>query len=540
MANGINVPLVADVAGFIRGTNDVEGALDDVTGSLDDLARDSTTSARTAERAMDGVSDALGDVSDDSRDAGRDLSRNVENGAEGAGDAADALERRFRTSLDGVAEASRTAGTAVGRDLEEGTRQASEGMGQMKDDAAANAQEVTASFDGSASSLVDGFQGAAAEMFSGFGPAGALAGMAVAAGIGLATAATEKAKEKAAEAAEGIADIATELIDLDGRERGIEQVTDALKEAISATEDGTIALVDWADAAKKAGTDPGQYMAAMAGDADALTGALAEVNAELEANATEYQRVRDLGREANAAEAESIYTLEDQKDALEDTRDALIAKKEQTDKAAEAVALYETALEEATPTLEEQTEAIIANNESLRDQANAALEASDAEISFAATLDDTTATIAENGKTLDLSTEAGRANKSALNDLASETLGLADANKVNGAATADSNAKLATGRTAFLNAADAAGMAADEANALADSYGLVPETVSTSVAVTGTTQAKADIDGVTKDRTVNVTPKADLNGWQNWADNITANLRPPTMKINPKLGQEMK
>jgi hypothetical protein len=90
---------------------------------------------------------------------------------------------------------------------------AGEATTQMKEDGFSNAKEVAASFDGSAESIVDGFQGAAAEMFSGFGPAGAAAGLAAAAGLGLITAEFQKQQEEAEEAAQASWDMAQEMVD---------------------------------------------------------------------------------------------------------------------------------------------------------------------------------------------------------------------------------------------------------------------------------------------------------------------------------------
>lgn len=72
------------------------------------------------------------------------------------------------------------------RSSDDATDAAKKGMDEVGDEAASTAKESAASFDGSAESIVDAFQEVAANAFAGFGPAGLVAGLAAAAGIGAA------------------------------------------------------------------------------------------------------------------------------------------------------------------------------------------------------------------------------------------------------------------------------------------------------------------------------------------------------------------
>lgn len=90
-----------------------------------------------------------------------------------------------------------------------------------------------------------------------------------------------------------------------------------------------------------------------------------------------------------------------------------------------------------------------------------------------------TDSLAENGNTLDINTEQGRANRDALSDLASQAMDTAQAILEEGAATGDmtgateqARASLENARTAFVNAAVAAGMTQADAEALATQFGL--------------------------------------------------------------------
>lgn len=585
MARGINIPFISDVRDFLRGTSSVEDSLDDVAGALDNVgetASDSARtaersldgigdtaqdSARTAERALDGVGDALGDVSDDARDVGRDMTRSLGDGAEEGQDAAQRLESSFRDALDTVRDESRTTGDDLGSSLgggvDDASREVSEGTAQMRDDAVSNATEMAAGFDGSVGSMTDAAQGFIAEGLSGFGPAGAAAGLAAGIGIGLLTSGLEAAKEEAQEVAEGVSDLAGEMIDMRSSARGPEQVRDALKAAASEAEDGRNVLQGWADDADAAGINFGDYAAGMAGDSDAAQRALVDLNTKLGEQAAAAQALREEAAQAGADRSyqtrigQDIAALEPYTTALREAKEALIDETGVVEESSAVYGLYTTAVgassaaqldateaaEAATEAAEEQRDAadeLVTATEAVttavRDAASAKIEASNAEVGYMAAVDGATKSIQDNGSTLDLATEAGRNNQSALNTLAAQTLSLADANRVNGAATNESNAKLVAGRDAFINAAIAAGQTEQSARDLADAYGLVPETVSTAAQVTGVQQAKDDLAEVSKERKVKITPYADAYQWQQAVDDAANGVRKPLIQFNARLG----
>lgn len=155
------------------------------------LSFDINANARQAQSQVKDLGEALEGVADSLDDVARDGAR-----------AGDKLEDSFRD----MARAASRAGDDVGDDLKRGFKRAEEGAEEFKDEANSTAREAAASFDGSAESIADAFQEIAANAFAGFGPAGAVAGLAAAAGIGLAMAgfesvneAQERAKELASE-----------------------------------------------------------------------------------------------------------------------------------------------------------------------------------------------------------------------------------------------------------------------------------------------------------------------------------------------------
>lgn len=181
MASGIKIDLLTDTSELKRGFKTAEEALEDVSDALDDVAENGEDATERLEKSF---SDVARSTKKEARDMGKEISKSYDDAAVDSGEA----------------------------------------MTQMKDDGFSNAKEVAASFDGSAESIVDGFQGAAAEMFSGFGPAGAAAGLAAAAGLGLITSQLEKQKEEAAEAEAAIWDMANGAV-----EAGVYTVTELQK-----------------------------------------------------------------------------------------------------------------------------------------------------------------------------------------------------------------------------------------------------------------------------------------------------------------------
>lgn len=157
------------------GLDKTADGLEKVSDALDDVASDAKTSGRDTERALDGISDAAKDTAK----------------------AGDKLDRDLTQALESVAKESKRAGDALGDNVRRGAREADEGLDTMSENAASNAKEIGASFDGTFEGLVDGIQGFVAEATEGFGAVGLIGGVAFAAAIGIGISALESAAEKA-------------------------------------------------------------------------------------------------------------------------------------------------------------------------------------------------------------------------------------------------------------------------------------------------------------------------------------------------------
>jgi chromosome segregation ATPase len=232
----------------------------------------------------------------------------------------------------------------LGPRITAGLDEANEGMDDLRGEASSTSAEVAASFDGSIESIAGGFQELAANAFAGFGPAGQLAGLAAAAGIGLVISGLQKSADEANEAKQAVIDLAAEIRDAGGRVEEVDWTTkfqefgDTVVDTKSWFElwqDSSVtALERAADVAEDTGLSFEDVFKGMAGDVPSATRALDDLNAKIAAQekvvakltpvTDEYQTARI---EANAAEYDALRALEGYRDELEEavgvTQDAI-------------------------------------------------------------------------------------------------------------------------------------------------------------------------------------------------------------------------
>jgi hypothetical protein len=184
-----------------------------MTSGIDLAIAADTRSAMSA--IQRGLLEPLEDVSEILETFGDDAEQSTEQLERGMRDAQRKTEdakNEIRELRDGLNKAGRS-GKDAGDDIERGMDRAKAGVNDLKDESNSTAREAAASFDGSAESIADAFQEVAANAFAGFGPAGAIAGLAAAAGIGLAVAGFTSVEEERKKLEERAADLAQAYID---------------------------------------------------------------------------------------------------------------------------------------------------------------------------------------------------------------------------------------------------------------------------------------------------------------------------------------
>lgn len=264
MAKGISINFLADVRDFLKGTKNVEDELDDVADSLDDVAKEGEQ-------------------------------------------ATEKLEDGFRE----LAKAAKKSGDDIGDNMRQGFKKASDGAEEFRNEANSTAKESAASFDGSAESIVDSFQEIAANAFAGFGAAGAIAGLAAAAGIGVASAAILDSEEKAKAARDRVAELGKAFIESGADVAQVEAFQAALEDIVTNAEDATVKVDDLRKFTKKYGEavpSVAEFATAYAGNADAIESVTEElekaIKAEQEKNYTTKQGAEQSAKRQDAYQGE--------------------------------------------------------------------------------------------------------------------------------------------------------------------------------------------------------------------------------------------
>jgi len=208
--NPIKIRLEAETQSAERDLAGVADKLDDVSDSLKDVDRAGSDASRGLDRSM-------GKVEDSTKDAGR------------------VIDRDLTDALKDAAKQSKKTGDDIGRNIDKGTRQASEGTTSMKENAASNAKEMAGSFQ-DVNSALDGMQGFLAEAAEGFGTAGIAAGVLGGVALGALVASLQSAADKANELTQNAADFATEMgsSDLQGQATALR---DRFQEMLAAIND---------------------------------------------------------------------------------------------------------------------------------------------------------------------------------------------------------------------------------------------------------------------------------------------------------------
>lgn len=286
------------------------------------------------------------------------------------------------------------------------------------------------------------------------------------------------------------------LLEWAGQAQEAEAAADAVKSAMETTGDANQALVDqlqnmkvgedWGilggikrlgtgaekvtDLLDEAGISISEFVRAAQGDADALD-AVNEKIAGVDTQA-KVDTLRD-----SLGELTTAYN--DGKKASEDSAQAMSELDAANQGAAESTQANADATGELADSGQDAVDSINELIDSLFELEGVHVSAYEAQTQLQDSIQSLTDSLAENGNTLDINTEQGRANRDALSGLASQAMDTAQAILEEGAATGDmtgateqARASLENARTAFVNAAVAAGMTQADAEALATQFGL--------------------------------------------------------------------
>ena len=249
---GINIAFASDVRSFLKGTGDVEGALEDVGDSLDDLTRD-------ADRA------------------GKDIGGDLEKVGQEGEDSAKHLERKFRDAFDDVKKDAKRSTDDVVDDTKRNMDRAGDASKEFKQEAGANFSEVASSFSGDMESAVDLVQGTLGGLANSIPGIGAVAGVA-AAGIGTIYSVLSTQAENTRQ---NIEDITTAMIDANSKVLAESFIQQNLADIVSGADGAAISVANLRKASEETGVPVATLARAWAGDPGSVAEALATVRTGL-------------------------------------------------------------------------------------------------------------------------------------------------------------------------------------------------------------------------------------------------------------------
>jgi hypothetical protein len=283
--DGIDIRLGVDPAGVIEGADDAASALEKIDDALGDISK-------SGDKDLDKLEKSLKDIDQAALRTGDELDRNL------------------------------------GKKTRNATKEAEGGLKDFKEEANSTAKESAASFDGSAESIVDAFQEVAANAFEGFGPAGAVAGLALAAGIGLATSAFTQSQEEIAKTKERVENLGLAMIESGDTGRvSFDAISEELGKILAGSEDAAKSIGDIRNEAQKSGVAVEDLAMAYAGNEQAIEGVISELDVLLEAEKAARQEAADAGTEKLTGYDQEIRKLEDvrnnivaQQEAIQEAR----------------------------------------------------------------------------------------------------------------------------------------------------------------------------------------------------------------------------
>lgn len=199
----ITIPIAADAGAFEKGvTSGIIRPVEDAEKALRDLAE--TRGPQQLEDAM------------------RDAQKQTEKLKDETRASADAIEKNWKKAYRETKQSS-----------DDATRSMKEGFREAGDEAGQSAREGAASFTGEFDDVGDYIQEVLANALSGFGPAGLVAGVAAAAGIGIAIAKINEMKEAVDDLQERAGEVHLEAleegVDVEGYVTGLGYVREALQ-----------------------------------------------------------------------------------------------------------------------------------------------------------------------------------------------------------------------------------------------------------------------------------------------------------------------
>ena len=312
MANGINISIGSDEKDFLRGVKNSADGLDDLGDALKDIDKAGDTAGKSLETDFKAAQKATKNFNDSVKDG------------------EDALRK--------TASVSKIATKDVADDFELSAGQQkklrSKALGEIKQEAKANAAETFSSFDGSAASFADGIQGTLGGLVSSLGPVGLAIGAAGALGIGLLNGAIQRGTEQTQAFKDRVAELTGQFLESGNRgQRAFSDLTNDIKTMAKETDSTKVSLKDLRDVSKTLDVPFKKVVAAYELGGPALDKLIAKnealakaeqtrTEAAVQAGSNPYAGLIDGGLKYEQKLADQLAILKSQKKAIDQAQNA--------------------------------------------------------------------------------------------------------------------------------------------------------------------------------------------------------------------------
>lgn len=252
---GINIDADLGTRGFLKGTKDMEAALEDVSDELENTGKE-------GDKSLEKLSDKLAEAAKAAKNAGNDIQK------------------------------------GLGGGTKKGAQEAVQATEVVQKEAVANLSETVSSFDGTLSSFASGIQGTLGGIIQDLSGMGLALGVAGAVGVGYLIKEFEKAEIDAERMKERMSQMAEQLIETG--DVSLDFVIDQMKQLATETEDGATNLSDLAQIANAAEESLGALANAYAGDAKGLKQLVDQKKAQLKVEKDTAEALKEANGEMDA------------------------------------------------------------------------------------------------------------------------------------------------------------------------------------------------------------------------------------------------
>ncbi|MDD7687537.1 MAG: hypothetical protein PT944_06460 [Actinomycetaceae bacterium] len=464
MAGGYTIEIAGDANKLIASTKDAGKALDTIADSLEELATDTTTSANKSAKSLTKIGKT-----------GKEAAHDIDKAFDKAADSSEKSLTEARRASEKLASAIRSDADDIKHSQKNAAQATENAWAEVGDEMRQNWGETMSNFDGSAQSAIDMIADTFGGLAASFGIGGPVGSLLLGVMAGLISNWGSKWVESFGDVEKKNQEMYEQMLENANAYFNDEQIVKNFNDIMSGAEGALIdkdTLDTFVDHMNMSAQDIALAFAdAHSKQAQALTDAVNKAQSDYDA------AVKKINEEYAYANANDHATALGQAyknfgvDQINQWRDFT----KQVDATSQAI--------------QKNSDYLQANGYGLADAGEAARDYAQAQAQAGEALKNTVEEITANNEAHGSAAAAIEANKSTLADYVETLQAEQEAAAAAGAGNEELTALQYAQAAAFLNAAEAAGIGADQAAELANEYGLITDAVKTDVSMLGADKA---------------------------------------------------